>query len=355
MSLSTTVPTTPSSPPTAPPVTVPGAADGRMHFSVDGWNPTYGTNLELEDDLGESSAEVVVDIELPAAQWRPIEVDRTVTLPAAALFVDGVRRVEARVWIDEVSDGAPATEASAALCASYAAGVVCCCESQAHLLAIEARRGLFTIAPHALDISTSAGVYHACHTPPSDVAPLTVTLSAALQRRLAKLELAAANAARAELAGHGAAEDRDLLVIDGPLRNRTHLPRTIGFIKSHRSAYLPPKLHAMVGALAGGQRTPVFLMGTTWERYAWYLRLPCSPGSPWAGVVRIECSADLPRAEVTRLANLSQATLCRYASLEYKDARAPQNLYPIAGLERQLRRRLGDTRLLYRALRVAAQ
>lgn len=111
----------------------------------------------------------------------------------------------------------------------------------------------------------------------------------------------------------------------------------------------------MVGALAGGQRTPVFLMGTTWERHAWYLRLPCSPGSPWAGVVRIECSADLPRAEVTRLANLSQATLCRYASLEYKDARAPQNLYPIAGLERQLRRRLGDTRLLYRALRVAAQ
>jgi hypothetical protein len=111
----------------------------------------------------------------------------------------------------------------------------------------------------------------------------------------------------------------------------------------------------MVGALAGGERTPVFLMGTTWERYAWYLRLPCSPGSPWAGVVRIECSADLPRAEVTRLANLSQATLCRYASLEYKDARAPQNLYPIAGLERQLRRRLGDTRLLYRALRVAAQ
>ena len=194
VSLSTTVPTTPSSPPTDPPVTAPGAVAGRMRFSVDGWDPTYGTSLEPEDDLGESSAEVIVDIELPAAQWRPIEVDRTVTLPAAALFVDGVRRVEARAWIDEVSDGAPATEASAALCASYAAGVVCCCESQAHLLAIEARRGLFTIAPHALDISTSAGVYHACHTPPSDVAPLTVTLSAALQRRLAKLELAAANA-----------------------------------------------------------------------------------------------------------------------------------------------------------------
>ena len=37
-----------------------------------------------------------------------------------------------------------------------------------------------------------------------------------------------------------------------------------------------------------------------------------------------------------------------------KDPRAPQNLYPIAGLERELRRRLGDPALLYRSLRAAA-
>ena len=46
--------------------------------------------------------------------------------------------------------------------------------------------------------------------------------------------------------------------------------------------------------------------------------------------------------------------LRRYASTEYKDARAPQNLYPIAGLEREVRRRLGDRALLYRAIRKAA-
>jgi hypothetical protein len=54
------------------------------------------------------------------------------------------------------------------------------------------------------------------------------------------------------------------------------------------------------------------------------------------------------------LADLAQVTLVRYASAEYKDARAPQNLYPIAGLERELRRRLGEPALLYRALRAAA-
>ena len=47
-------------------------------------------------------------------------------------------------------------------------------------------------------------------------------------------------------------------------------------------------------------------------------------------------------------------TLGRYASEPYKDPRAPQNLYPIGGLERELRRRLGDAGLMFRALRVAA-
>jgi hypothetical protein len=95
-------------------------------------------------------------------------------------------------------------------------------------------------------------------------------------------------------------------------------------------------------------------MGTNWRRYSWYLRLPCDPGAPWAGIVRVECSADLDVADAVNLANLSQAALGRFASTEYKDARAPQNLYPIAGLERELRRRLGHPGLLYRALRRAA-
>ena len=121
------------------------------------------------------------------------------------------------------------------------------------------------------------------------------------------------------------------------------------------TAYLPPDLNAVVGALTPGQRTPAFLMGTSWDRHSWYLRLPGPKGAPWSGVVRIECPATLPVDEVTRLAGLSQRCLGRFASAAYKDSRAPQNLYPIAGLERELRRRLGDQRLLYRALREAAR
>jgi hypothetical protein len=347
---------TPSEPADAGPANV-GAQ--KMRYTVDGWDPAYGVSLELEEYLQESTADVVLDLELPTSEWHPIDARADVAPPGAMLFVDGVRRIEARVWIDLPEDAGearvgpgPATEA---LCASYAAGVVCCSGNRAHLVAAELRRGLFAVAPHATDISTRAGNYRAHHVADSAAGvPLTARLSQALQRRLADVEVAAAAAARSAIHDHGTPAADDLLVIDGPLRGRQHLPRALGYIKSHRSTYLPPELNALVGRLVPGQRTPVFLMGSSWERHSWYLRLPGPPGSPWAGIVRVECAVDLPVAEVTMLADLSQATLGRFASVPYKDSRAPQNLYPIGGLERQLRHRLGDPQLLYRALREAA-
>jgi hypothetical protein len=334
----------------------------RMRYTVDGWDPAYGASLELEEYLQESTADVAVDLELPASEWHAIDARTDLPAPGAMLFVDGVRRIEARVWIDSPQDRGeaqvapgPATEATAALCASYAAGVVCCSGQQAQLVTAELRRGLFSIAPHASDISTRAGKYQAHHVAGSatDV-PLMARLSQALQRRLADVEVAAAATARSAIQDHSTSVDDDLLIIDGPLRGRQHLPRALGYIKSHRSTYLPPELNTLVGRLTPGQRTPVFLMGTSWDRHSWYLRLPGPPGSPWAGIVRVECSADLSITEVIRLANLSQTALGRFASAAYKDSRAPQNLYPIGGLERELRHRLGDPQLLYRALREAA-
>jgi hypothetical protein len=329
-----------------------------MRFTVDAWDPSYGLTLDLEDDLQESTAKVQVDLEVPASQWHAIDARAGRPVPGAMLFVDGVRRIEAHVWIDDEPGhlgAGRATQATAALCASYAAGVVCCYGRQAHLVTAEIRRGLFSVASHASEIVTRAGRYQANRVTagPAGV-PLMARLSQALQRRLADVEMLAAAEARSAIHDHGPAPDDDLLIIDGPLRGRQHLPRALGYIKSHHATYLPPDINGLVGALAPGQRTPVFLMGTSWERHSWYLRLPGSTGSPWSGVVRIECAAALPIAEVTRLADLSQVSLGRFASASYKDGRAPQNLYPIGGLERELRHRLGDPRLLYRGLREAS-
>jgi hypothetical protein len=317
-----------------------------MRFSVDPWDPSYGTSAG--DQRGESSAEVDVEVEVPAAEWAPIDPGSELAPPSAVLFVDGVRRVDAQVWVHE-----PGGVASPGLCASYAAGVMCCCADGAHLLAAEVRRGLFTTADDGAALATAAGRYDVAKvevkTPEAAGTGPMQLLSLALQRGLAAVEQDAAELARSQ---HATADD--LLVVDGPLHERRRLPRAIGFVKTHRSEYLPDQLVGVVAELRAGQRTPVFRTGSRFEVYTWYLRLPCAPGAPWAGVVRVECSAELPAAEAAALAATSQVTLGRYASTEYKDSRAPQNLYPIAGLERALRRRLGEPGVLYRALRRAA-
>jgi len=173
-------------------------------------------------------------------------------------------------------------------------------------------------------------------------------LSLALQQRLTRAEVQLALTYRTQ---NPAADD--LLIIDGPLRGRGHLDRAVGYIKTHHASYLPPEQAAVVSALRPGQRTPAFTMGTSWRRTSWYLQLPRTAGVPWSGVVRLECSADLPLAEVTRLGDLTARVLPPLASVPHKDPRAPQNLVPIGGLERELRHRLGDQQILYRALRAA--
>jgi hypothetical protein len=320
-----------------------------MRFSVDPWDPSYGVNLDVAE--GQSQQEVDAAVELPADLWRPLDPDRDVAVPAATLFVDGVRRVDAQVWVDPL-EAADASGALPALCASYAAGVVCCCaDGGAHLASSEIRRGFITTATHAVDLATNAGTYTATVVEAKPNRAPAQDLSLALQALLNRVEVEVAARAREELR-----EDDDLLVVDGPLRGRDRLPRAVGYVKTHHTAYLEPAQNALVASLGSGQRTPMFRLTSRggWSRYSWYLRLPGATGAPWAGVVRLECSAELDVTDAVALARRSQVTLARYASAGYKDSRAPQNLYPIAGLERQLRRRLGDAGVLYRALRAAA-
>jgi hypothetical protein len=70
--------------------------------------------------------------------------------------------------------------------------------------------------------------------------------------------------------------------------------------------------------------------------------------------VRLEAPAGPGVEAAVAVADRLAVSLARYASAEQKDPRAPQNLYPVGGLERELRRRLGDPALLFRALREAA-
>jgi len=303
-----------------------------VRFAVDAWAPDYGASLD-DAFLEPSDATVDLDYEMQVDRWRPVSAAEAGR--ATILFVDGVQRIDARVWL--TADGG-ATRLG--ICATFAAGVVRC-DDAAAIEGAEVRRGLFTAAADAQAIQTRHGTYHVL----AAAGESGEQLSLAVQQRMSELERQVAERA-------GAA---DLLVIDGPLRGRGHLQDAVGYIKSHRVGYLPGELHSIVGDLAPGERTPLFLMTTDWSRFSWYLRLPGGGGGhPWSGVVRCEASADLSRDQVIARADRATALLPSFASSRHKDPRAPQNLYPIAGLERELRRRSGDPTLLYRALLASA-
>ncbi len=312
---------------------------------VDAWDPSYGSSFEGDGGDGPasaSSAQVDTDAEVPAAQWAPIDVARGVRCPDVVLLVDGVRRNDAGLWTEE-EDGV----SYAGLAASYAAGVVRCDlrNGVAELAGARVARGLFTASPSAGDVVAGSVRYEIHRVNGTGEAS---KLPAAVQGPLTALEIEVSADARV----HGS-DGADLLVVDGPLRNRRQLPRTIGYVKTQQKQYLSAELTRVVTALRAGQRTPVFHLGTVWGGWSWYLRLPGTSGAPWAGIVRIECSPDLTVEQAIELAELSGATLPRFASSSYKDPRAPQNLVPIAGLERRLRGLLGDARVLHRALALA--
>ncbi|MGI5244472.1 hypothetical protein [Dactylosporangium sp. CA-139066] len=312
-----------------------------MKLHVDAWDPAYGLSFEASATDGpqaQSSAQIQPDVELPAAAWRPVDPP-AVDVPGTVLIVDGVQRIDARVWI---TDDEGTTHPGVA--ASYAAGVVRCelGRGVAQVATTRIERGLFTPVAELPPVVAGNIRYPGRRIRRGEPKDLAL----GVQRHMRALEVGVSNEERT---------DGDLLIVDGPLQERAHLPRALGYIKTHRVEYLPADLTAVVTALRGGQRTPVFLLGTSWHRFAWYLRLPGPAGAPWSGIVRAECSADLEPGAAVALAGLSAVTLPRFASQAYKDPRAPQNLVPIAGLERKLRAMLGDARLLHRALaRVAA-
>jgi hypothetical protein len=306
-----------------------------MRFFVDPWDPAYGASLETE--MQTSTARVTVDVERPEHAWAPIAADPAAVVPDCVVFVDGVRRLEARTWIDD-ADGT----SQAGIFASYAAGAVRC-DDIARISEVAVGRGVYSPAAALADVDTRCGRFHASRT--KDATP--ESLMYAVHEQMAEAEVVIAERTRRSC--------DDLLLLDGPLRKRGHIPDAVGLIKSHHVRYLEGDADAVIGRLAPGERTPVFLVDAhPFSRYSWYVKLPGPPGSAWAGVVRCEATGALATERVVALADVVAATIPRFSSEPHKDARAPQNLYPIAGLERELRRRLGDAQLLYRALRVAA-
>ena len=181
--------------------------------------------------------------------------------------------------------------------------------------------------------------YRSESVPTSDPAALTTVMQTRM--RQAEGELGRELARR----GH-------LVIADGPI-HPLEPASVVGYIKSQRAAYLPPEKVPCVAALGPGERTPLFVFssGGSFARYSWYTRLEdIEHGHTWSGVARCECTGAFALEDASRLADETTFLLPRFASAAHIEARAPQNLVPVAALERHLRRLLGDQALVYRAL-----
>lgn len=304
---------------------------------VEGWAPEYGASVEPDSDL--TPAEGSVDTDVEDVPWAPIAcADDGV---ARVGFVDGVRRVDARLLLD-LPEGPVA-----GVCGSYGVGAVVWDRGE--------RRS--EIIQRAVARVSVLGSGHTATLPPLPGGVSFAALSVADEdpASLVRAFHDSMRRAEARLAERLASEGL-FVVADGPLYEYTPGEK-VGYVKSHRRTYLTGAHADIVGALPASHRTPLFTIGDGgYRRYSWYVRLTDRGSShSWAGIVRCEASAHLERELVVTLANRCGALLPMVASEPHRDPRAPQNLVPIAALERDLRHRLGDAGLLLRNLRSAVE
>jgi hypothetical protein len=305
----------------------------RLH--VEGWAPEYGAAVEPEADLTPAEGSVNVDVE--DRPWAPVPgLDDGV---ATIAFVDGVRRVDARLLLDA------AAGPIAGLCGSYGVGAARWDRPGRHSEVVGATVHRVAVmgsgeAP-LLPPLPNGLTYEPMSVADDDPASLVRALHDAMRRREARLA--------EDLAASGV-----FVVADGPLYEYG-VGEKVGYVKSHRRTYLTGEHAAIVGLLPSGHRSPLFTIGEGgYRRYSWYVRLAeRGSGHSWSGIARCEASVHLDLARVVAVADRCAAVLPVVASQPHLDPRAPQNLVPVGALERDLRHRLGDAGLVLRALRSA--
>lgn len=321
---------------------------GTLRF--DPWRSDFGPSLVNLDALGEESAEVEYGVEIDPGKWTAIPCSSGDTVLRVAL-VDGVRRIENFLrWEDEATS-------VPLLLGSLAAGAICLELGRpanlrdalhtpfvSRLLCYFAKDVAAGVLPKELPLP---GIYELI-----GVTKPNADLTLELQQRMRQREGEIAMALHAQ--GH------ELVLADGPLHNMLAFSGSgvVGYVKSHHRMLLKDSQIPLLVKLAPGERTPIMRLTNSndnsgYERLTWYLRLgPPMPGeTALAGIVRLEVLADLGLEVAQRKAAETASLLPRLVSGRHRDARSPQNLAPIAALEKELRRRMGSPELVTRLLR----
>jgi hypothetical protein len=310
-----------------------------MKLRVDPWDPEYGGSIELDPEMGPPPAlDFGVEVD---GSWSPVTAPGSRRNVCCAL-VDGVRRIDVRLFAEDGDQAAPALAGSWAVGAAWSS-------LPPKIADVRMGRELVVaggLSADALDIEVGARRLRFEPRSVGGATPLEPIQG--LQNGMREAE---ASLAQDLLSGGGA----ELVVSDGPLTYFASGP-AIGLVKRQSRAYLDGPHAQVLGRLQAGERTPIFKFGEQrLERYSWYLCLAPRRviDGAMAGLVRLEVLTSGGIDHALELADLTSSVLPRFAPTPGRDPRAPQNLYPVSVLEARLRHRLGDPALIRRALETA--
>lgn len=309
-----------------------------MSWSVAEWSPEYGDPHGFgEDDGGQ-----------PPSVWEHSRLQAVDVAPSSRklAFVDGTRALEARLYLQSPSG------LSAGLAGVIGAGAVVPGATGRlgfEELVVERRLVLSGYSGEPPELPAQPGGWSWQTSALEGDDPQLAQVF--LQQTMRDME--------ADIAMRVASREHTV-VLDGPLHGAALLdPRpgfVVGYVKTQVRELFEGDDAEVVTGLRGGQRTSIF----NWNhRHACYLRLvdgpPGAEHHPWFATVRLEISQTIPGPVAAEMLNQAAGALPRYCSQQHCDARAPQNLQPVAGLERELRRRAGDRQLGLRAIRQAVR
>jgi hypothetical protein len=296
---------------------------------------------EYEGMVGatEEAEAPAVDARVESAAWEAVR-PAAAPPPRRIAFVDGVRRIEHRLLI---GDG---ERTVFGLLGSFGVGAVLVEDAArvAHetIGRVAVAGGGLRLDPFLAPVDGRGALAFDPRSEPDNtpVAPVD-----GLQKAMRHTEAGLAERLAAAV---------DVVFLDGPLTFLTAAAggRVVGFVKRLLRNYLDPSHHALLPRLAVGERTPVFLVAGREPRYSWYVRI--ARGRPiesaLTGIARLEAPAGRGLDEARQLADLSAREVPRFASDATRDPRAPQNLFPIGGLEARLKHLLGDPAVVRRAV-----
>lgn len=332
-----------------------------MNLRLDPWAAEYNTAYYAEvANRTEDQVSLDTALEQDSDAWQPIQGIPPETAWTDMFFLDGSRRVEARVLLEQdrrqMAFGAMGT---------YAIGAVSCCahfNRPATFIGDMQVKRICALSsgydrvndPRPLEL-TALAPFQLGHLR-YDIVPTEETDADAVVRKLQQEMLAAEKELGVRLARE---HPNALIVVDGRRSLVNYDRNLVGYVKTIHDIKINRAQLDVVQKLEQGERSPIYLVnpGRSEQQYfEWFLRL--RDPRPWlyslAGMVRLQAYAGNEPAQyledTINLANWLSATLPKLASRQHQDPRAPQQLLPIRALEAELRRRMGHPAVLRRRI-----